>query len=109
MNRVDIFLQGNLLGRIGHGDIGKPLKIGFGPLRTTGEDDPVSEQKSLESLLCFFSNHHGIFPGSAQIAHGFVLSIGDINGSQFIGTVQSGQHFSIPAVIFDTVTALFRD
>ena len=38
---------------MGHGRIGQPVEIGFGPLGFTAVDDAVSEQKNLQPLFGF--------------------------------------------------------
>ena len=94
---------------IGHGNIGKPVKIGLGPFGSAGKCEPVSEQKGVEPLFGFSGCRHGILPGTGQIAHGLVLGVGDINGGQLPGAVQAGQHGGIPAVVFNPIPAFFRD
>ena len=109
MHRVDILLQGNLLGRIRHGNIRKPTKISLGPFGSAGKCEPVSKQKGVEPLFGSARSRHGIFAGTGQIAHGLVPGIGDINGGQLAGAVQAGQHGGIPAIVFNPISTFFGD
>jgi hypothetical protein len=62
---------------------------------------PLRSKKASRRCLLLFLVAFGIFPGPGQISDGFVFCPGNVNGSQFTGTMQTGQHQGIPAVIFD--------
>ena len=83
--------------------------MGQAPVGLAGITKPAAQKKCTELLLGFTFRTLGIFTGTAEIPHGFILQEGHIHGGQFSCSMQSGQHLGIPPIVLDAVTALFRD
>jgi hypothetical protein len=68
---------------------------------------PAAKQKGQQTLFASFLVAFGIFPGPGQVSDGFIFCQGNVNGGQFTGAMQTGQHQGIPAVIFDLTATWF--
>src|SRR4051812_13471271 len=87
----------------------QPPGMNLGPGPEAGVDPPVTEQKRLQMLALLAQVLHGRFPSPHQIANGFVSRVGNPNGRQLAGAMQSGQRERIPTIGLDALARPFRD
>jgi hypothetical protein len=98
---VDILLQDDLLGSMGHFEIRQPAHMGFTPWRTARISDPTTKEERKQALFTSFLVAFGIFPCAGQISDGLVFGSGNVNSGKITRSMQTGKHQSIPAVIFN--------
>jgi hypothetical protein len=69
----------------------------------------VSQETRLEARLGRLEIPPGIFAGTAEIADGFVLDLGDIDRRESARAPQAGQWDGVTTVGFDPIAGLFVD
>jgi hypothetical protein len=80
MNRAHVCLENNRLHRCGTDHFGEPPEMGRAPSGPAGRADIVAEQKGCEPELGGLEIADGIFTRAGEVAHGFVLDRGNIDG-----------------------------
>ena len=106
---VDHFLEEELLFGEGHFDRAQVAQVRGAPGGLAGVAQVVAEQKHFELLAGAVLLLLHLVAGADQIAHGFVLWIGHVDGGQFAGAVEAGQLVGIAAVGLDAVARLARN
>jgi hypothetical protein len=69
----------------------------------------LAQEKGFEAILGGLEVTETIFTGATQIAHGFVINLGDGDGGEVARTHQPGQLAGIAAVGFAPVPSFLRD
>ena len=69
----------------------------------------LAQEKGFEARRRGFEVTETIFTGATQIANGFVIDLGDVDGGEVARTHQPGQLAGIAAVGFDPVPGFFRN
>src|SRR5215204_7191452 len=98
LDGLPVFAQDQILGRMREAQVRQPPGMNLGPGPEAGVDPPVTEQKRLQMLALLAQVLHGRFPSPHQIANGFVSRVGNPNGRQLAGAMQSGQRERIPTI-----------
>ena len=104
-----IFLKGDLLGRVTEFDAGQVTQMRQRPIALTQVTMAQTQQKTFETLARFALIDHRAVTRPHQITHGFILLIGHVNGCQLTGTEQPGELPRIAPIGLDAVTGLGRD
>jgi hypothetical protein len=90
-------------------DFRAPSEMRGAPMGLARLANVLAQEKGFEALLRGFEVTETIFTGATQIAHGFVIDLGDVDGGEVARTPQPGQLAGIAAVGLDPVPGLFRN
>jgi hypothetical protein len=106
---ADIFLEDDVLrwGRADH--CREPPEVGRVPGSLAGRAAVVPQQTGFQTPWCRFEITERIFTSPAQIAHGFVFDLGDIDRREVSRAHQASQLECSAAVRFDPLPGLLRD
>jgi hypothetical protein len=77
-----VFLQNNLLRGRGTDHCREPPQVGRAPIGPAGVADIVAQQKGFKTELGVFAITDGICTRPGEVAHGFIVDLGDIDHSE---------------------------
>ena len=109
VDRPDVFLEDNLLGRGRTDHLAEPAQVGRAPGGPACIADIMSQQKGFQPKLGRLEIPDGVFTRPAQVADRFIFDLGNIDGGQITRAHQPGQLDGVTAVGFDPVARLFRN
>ena len=79
------FLEGDLLGGMAQFDGGEITQMGLRPIALARVTMALTEQEPFETLAGPALIDHGPVAGAHQIADGFILFVGHVDGGQLAG------------------------
>lgn len=103
----DVFFENQLLDGMGHPGAAQVVHVSLGPVGLSVVSKAVAKHEHAELLLGSRQGLGGVGPGAAQIADGFVTSLGNVDGGEFAGPMKPGQFPGVALVGFDPFTGLF--
>jgi len=78
----DVFLKNNLWRGRGTDHFREPPQVGRAPIGPAGGADIVAQHKGFKPEFGVFAITDGIFTRPGEVAHGFILALGDIDHSE---------------------------
>jgi len=108
-DRLAVFGEGNILGRMLEADCGQIAFVGRRPRRLARVAAPVAKQHRLELLAGLQPRLHGIHPRTTQIPDGLILFVGHVHRRQVARTRQRGQLERVAPIGLDTLRRLARN
>ena len=79
---LDVFLKDDLLRRGGTDHLAEPAQVGRAPVGPPCRADIVPQQEGFEPQLGRLQIPQGLFPRPTQVADGFIVDGGDIDGGE---------------------------
>jgi hypothetical protein len=108
-DRPHILLEAELWGWRRTDDLRAPSEMGGAPMGLARRAHVLAQEKGFEARRRSVEVTEAIRTGAPQIAHGFGLDLGDVDGGEVARTPQPGQLAGIAAVGVDPVPGLFRN
>jgi hypothetical protein len=105
---AEVFLENDLLGRGGTDDLGEVAKVGLIPVGLSGVVKAEAQEEGLEAELGGLEVLEGILASAGQVADGFILHGGDIDGGEIAGAQEPSELDGIAAIGLDAVSGFFR-
>lgn len=106
MNRSDVFVQHERWRGRGTANCRAPPPGGRAPIGPACVADIVSEPTGVETAWGVLEITEGIFTRPAEVAHGCIVDLGDIDRRAISGSSAASQWHSVPAVRFDAIAGL---
>jgi len=79
------FLEDDLLGGGGADDFGQVAQMGVVPVGLAGVVEAEAQEERLQALFGGFEVTHGVLASAAEVANGFILDRGDVDGGKISG------------------------
>jgi hypothetical protein len=102
------FLENDLLGRSGTDHLGEVAQVGLVPGGLSGVVKAEAQEEGLEAELGGLEVLEGILASAGQVADGFILYGGDIDGGEIAGAQKPSELDGVAAVGLDAVSGFFR-
>ena len=102
-DRVQVFLEPDLLGCVLHLQRGQPTQVCGRPTGLAGVGDAVAQQQGLEPMARVAAFAHRVLAGSHEVAHGLVAGTGHAHCGEVTGSRQARQHHGVAPVGLDAV------
>ena len=105
----EILLEGEPLRRMIELEIAQPAAVGDGPGALAGIAPSVSQQEGLHLLSGLVACTPNVLAGTRKIADRLVLGLGDIEGSELAGAMETGERFRVATIGLDAIAGPARD
>jgi hypothetical protein len=106
---ADVFLENDLLGRGGQSDSRELVEMSGAPGRSAGVVDVVAQQKGFEAELGCLEIVHGVLASAGEIADGFIVDVGDVDGGKIAGSQETCEGGCIAAIGLDSIAGFLGD
>jgi hypothetical protein len=107
IDRPDILLEDDVLGRSGTDDLAEPPEAGWAPRGPPCIANIVAQEEGFEPAFGGLEVSQGMVAGVGKIANGFIFHGGDIHGCEITRAHQAGQLHGVPTVGFHPIARLF--
>jgi hypothetical protein len=104
---ADVFREDALLRRGGTDDFGEPPPMSRAPSGVACRAEIVSEQQGVEPALGGLEIAEGLVTSPAEVAEGFIVHRGDIDGGESTRAHQTGPWDGVTTVSLDASASLF--
>ena len=100
-DRVQVFLQADLLSGVLHLQRSQPAQMGAAPGGLAGIGDTVAQQQCLQAVACIALFAHRVLTGAHEVAHGLIGRAGYAHDGKVVGASQPCQLHRVAPVGLD--------
>src|ERR1043166_5437740 len=103
LDRLDILLQNDLLGGMGHLELGEVIHVSGRPAGLSRITESQSKKKAFEAVTGTMLLEDGAQAAADEIPESLIGLVGNAHGSELTGPEETGQLFGVPGVCLDSI------